>query len=142
MQELHKLKFDIDMETDTKLNKIPLAFINDKSPVLDVICNDLIASELEILFRSESIENGLSHLSTLNELPKVCIIDLDFHDKNVLAQLQGLRTKYPTINLIAHSDIDNEKVGRVLLDIGFSNYMLVGSDVDDLKKAIGKAVNG
>ncbi|MDM1048456.1 DNA-binding response regulator [Sphingobacterium hotanense] len=130
------------METDTKLNKIPLAFINDKSPVLDVICNDLIASELEILFRSESIENGLSQLSTLNELPKVCIIDLDFYDKNVLAQLQELRAQYPTIKLIAHSDIDDEKIGKALLDIGFSSCLLVGSDVNDFRRAIDKTVNG
>jgi len=142
VQELHKLKFDIDMETDTKLNKIPLAFINDKSPVLDVICNDLIASELEILFRSESIENGLSQLSTLNELPKVCIIDLDFYDKNVLAQLQELRAQYPTIKLIAHSDIDDKKIGKALLDIGFSSCLLVGSDVNDFRRAIDKTVNG
>ncbi len=130
------------METDTKLNKIPLAFINDKSPVLDVICNDLIASELEILFRSESIENGLSQLSTLNELPKVCIIDLDFYDKNVLAQLQELRAQYPTIKLIAHSDIDDKKIGKALLDIGFSSCLLVGSDVNDFRRAIDKTVNG
>ncbi len=129
------------METDTKLNKIPLAFINDKSPVLDVICNELIASELEILFRSESIENGLSQLSTLNELPKVCIIDLDFYDKNVLAQLQELRAQYPTIKLIAHSDIDDEKIGKALLDIGFSSCLLVGSDVNDFRRAIDKAIN-
>lgn len=130
------------METDTKLNKITLAFINDKSPILDVICNDLTASEFEILFHSESIENGLSQLSTLNKLPKVCIIDLDFHDKNVLAQLQGLRTQYPTIKLIAHSDIEDYKVGKKLLDLGFSSCLLVGSDVDDFKKAIDKTVNG
>lgn len=96
------------METGTTNQKITLAFINDKSPILDVICNDLIASEFEILFRSESIENGLSQLSALNKLPRVCIIDLDFYDKNVLAQLQELRAQYPTIKLIAHSDIDEK----------------------------------
>lgn len=129
------------METDTKLNKITLAFVNDKSPILDVIYNDLIASEFEILFRSESIENGLSQLSALKELPKVCIIDLDFYDKNLLVQLHGLKTQFPTIKLIAHSDIDNEKVGRALLDMGFSTYLLIGSDVDDFRKAIDKAAN-
>ncbi|MGJ1314876.1 DNA-binding response regulator [Sphingobacterium multivorum] len=129
------------METDTKLNKITLAFVNDKSPILDVIYNDLIASEFEILFRSESIENGLSQLSALKELPKVCIIDLDFYDKNLLVQLHGLKTQFPTIKLIAHNDIDNEKVGRALLDMGFSTYLLIGSDVDDFRKAIDKAAN-
>jgi len=130
------------METDTKLNKITLAFINDKSPILDVICNDLIASEFDVLFRAESIEDGLSQLSALNELPKVCIIDLDFYDKNVLTQLHGLKTQFPTIKLIAHSDIDNEKVGRALLDIGFSSCLLIGSDVDDFRKAIESVSNG
>ena len=124
------------MKTGTSQQKITLAFINDKSPILDFICKDLIASGTEVLFRSESIEDGLSQLFSLNELPYVCIIDLDFYDKNVLTQLQELRTKYPTIKLIAHSDIDDEKVGKAILNIGFSSYLLVGSDTMNFKKLI------
>ena len=124
------------METGTTQQKITLAFINDKSPILDLTCNDLVASGIEILFRCENIEDGLSQLSALKELPTVCIIDLDFYDKNVLAQLQELRTKYPTIKLIAHSDIDDEKVGKAILNIGFSSYLLVGSDTMNFKKLI------
>ncbi|MBD3906127.1 response regulator transcription factor [Flavobacterium sp. F-328] len=124
------------METGTAQQKITLAFINDKSPILNGICQDLVASGTEVLFRSESIEDGLSQLFSLNELPYVCIIDLDFYDKNVLTQLQELRTKYPTIKLIAHSDIDDEKVGKAILNIGFSSYLLVGSDTMDFKKLI------
>ncbi|HAO06366.1 histidine kinase [Elizabethkingia bruuniana] len=128
------------METCTSQQKITLAFINDKSPILDLICNDLIASGLEVLSRFESIDDGLSQLSELKELPNVCIIDLDFYDKSVLAQLQELSTQYPTIKLIAHSDIDTETVGRILLDIGFSSCLLVGSDADDFRKVIEKVV--
>ena len=124
------------METGTAQQKITLAFINDKSPILNGICQDLVASGTEVLFRSESIEDGLSQLFSLNELPYVCIIDLDFYDKNVLTQLQELRTKYPTIKLIAHSDIDDEKVGKAILSIGFSSYLLVGSDTMNFKKLI------
>ena len=80
------------METGTKQQKITLAFINDKSPIVDIICNDLTKLGFEILHRSEQIKDGLSQLSSLKELPSVCIIDLDFYDKNVLAQLQELRT--------------------------------------------------
>ena|SRR5690606_11632451 len=124
------------METGTAQQKITLAFINDKSPVLDFICKDLIASGTEVLFRSESIEDGLSQLSSLNELPKKCIINLDFYDKNILVQLQGLRTQYPSIKLIAHSEIDDEKVSKDLLNIGFSSYLLIGSDAEDFRKSI------
>src|SRR5690606_9650631 len=106
------------------------------SPILDFICNDLITSGFEVLFRSENIAEGLSKLSSLTELPKVCIFDLDFHDKNILAQLQKFRTKYPQIKFIDHSDIDNEKDGKKLLDIGFTSYLLNGSDVDNFRKAI------
>ena len=128
------------METCTSQQKITLAFINDKSPILDLICNDLIASGLEVLSRFESIDDGLSQLSELKELPNVCIIDLDFYDKSVLAQLQELSTQYPTIKLIAHSDIDTETVGRILLDIGFSSCLLLCSDADDFRKVIEKVV--
>lgn len=124
------------MKTGTVQETISLSFINDKSPITDSICKDLAASGMEILCRSESIENGLSQLSSLNELPKFCIVDLDFYDQNVLKQLQELRKEYPSIKLVAHSDIDDEKVGKSLLEIGFSGYLLLGSDVDDFKKVI------
>lgn len=124
------------METGTAQQKINLAFINDKSPFLDCIYNELIASGFEVLFRSEDIDVGLSQMSSLNELPNVCIIDLDFYDKSVLAQLQEFKTKYPCIKLIAHSDIDNKKIGKKLLGIGFSTYLLISSDADHFKKAI------
>ncbi|WP_099365258.1 response regulator transcription factor [Sphingobacterium sp. 1.A.4] len=124
------------MKTGTVQEIISLSFINDKSPVTDNICKDLAASGMEILSRSESIENGLTQLSSLNELPKFCIVDLDFYNQNVLKQLQELRIEYPLIKLIAHSDIDDEKVGKSLLDIGFSSYLLLGSDVDDFKRVI------
>ena len=122
--------------------KQSLAFINDKSPILDSICNDLSGSGFDILFRSEHIEDAITRLSALKSLPEVCIIHLDFYDKHILSQLQQLRAKYPTIKLLSHSDIDDEKIGKALLDIGFSSCLLVGSDADDFKRAIDKAVNG
>jgi len=131
-----------DMETGTATQEITLAFINDRNPILDLTCNDLIASGLEVLFRSENIEEGLSQLSPLKELPKVCIVDLDFYNSDVLAQLQKLRTQYPTIKLIAHSDIDAKKAINPLLVIGFTGYLLIGSDADDFKKAINVVING
>lgn len=130
------------MNTVNTLNEVSIAFINNKSPILDVICNDLVASGIDVLFHSENIKNGLSQLSALKEFPKVCIIDIDFNDRNMLAQLQELSVKYPNIKLIAHSDIDSEKVVKPLLDIGFTGYLLIGSDADDLKKAIEVVSNG
>lgn len=130
------------METVTTQQKITLAFINDKSPILDLICNDLIVSGIEVSFRSENIQNGLSQLLELKTLPIVCIVDLDFYDKNVLAQLHNLRIQYPTIKLIAHNDIDAEKTVKSLLGIGFVGYLLIGSDTDDFKKAIEVVING
>ncbi|MDV3876889.1 histidine kinase [Elizabethkingia anophelis] len=118
-----------------------IAFINDKSPIIDVTCNDLIASGTNILFRSENIGDGLSHLSALQELPKACIIDLDFYDTNVLEELQELHTKYPTVKLIAHSDRDSEKAIKPLLEIGFAGYLLIGSDTDNFTKAIEAVTN-
>lgn len=123
------------METTNK-TKQTLAFIHDKSPIVDIICNDLIDLGFEILSRSEHIEDGITQLFSLKSLPEVCIIDLDFYDKNVLAELQELRTKYPTIKLIAFSDKDSEQAVKSLLEIGFAGYLLFGSDADDLKKAI------
>ena len=123
------------MDTEKETKQISIAFINDKSPIVDAISKDLLTSGIEILFKSENIEEGITQLSDLKKLPTVCIIDLDFYDKNVLKQLQELRTKYPALKLIAHSDIDTKKIGKTLLDIGFSSYLLIGSDADDFIKA-------
>ncbi len=130
------------METSIAQQKITTVFINDKSPILDLTCNDLTGLGIEVLFRLENIEDGISQLSALKDLPDVCIIDLDFYDKNVLTQIQKLKKEYPSLHLIAHSDIDAEKVVRVLIEIGFSGYLLVGSDADDFRKAIETVSNG
>lgn len=124
------------------IEQISIAVINDKSPIIDIICNDLVASGIDILFRSESIESGLSQLSALEKLPQVCIIDLDFSDRKILAQLHKLKAKYPTLKLIAHCDDDSEKAVISLLKIGFNGYLLIGSDADDFKNAIEGICNG
>lgn len=121
------------METDAHQKEISVAFINDKSPVLDEICKSLATSGTNILFRSENIKDGLFQLSALKTLPKVCIIDLDFYSKVILEQLQEIRKQYPSIKLIAYSDIDTEKTIKALLGLGFSGYVLLG---DELEKAI------
>lgn len=126
------------MANNTK--QISVAFINDKSPIIDNISNNL--SGTNILFRSESIEDGLSQLSVLAEQPQVCIIDLDFEDSNVLAQLHELKTKYPALKLIAHSDIDTDEAVKALLEVSFDSYLLIGSDTEDLQTAIEGVCNG
>ncbi|ALU27718.1 MULTISPECIES: response regulator transcription factor [Bacteroidota] len=124
------------MDTDTKQDKVSIAFINDKSPIIDKICTDLLSAKFEILFQTENIENAISELEVIKKLPEICIIDLDFYDKSILKQLQKLRNLYPTIQLIAHSDIDDEKIAKDIIDIGFLSYFLLGTDIDDLKKAL------
>ncbi|TDE04987.1 response regulator transcription factor [Flavobacterium hiemivividum] len=130
------------METDAHQKEISVAFINDKSSVLDEICKSLATSGTEILFRSEHIKDGLFQLSALKTLPKVCVIDLDFYSKEIIQQLIEIKTQYPSIKLIAHSDIDDQKVGKDLFVIGFSSYLFVGSDVDDFRKVIKVVING
>ena len=40
------------MDTDTKQDKVSIAFINDKSPIIDKICTDLLSAKFEILFKN------------------------------------------------------------------------------------------
>lgn len=124
------------MDTAKKPHKKSIALINDKSLVVDLICNDLATSGIEISFRSDSIKDALSQLSVLKKLPKTCIIDLNFYDRNVLKELQELRTRYPDIKLIAHSDIDTEETAKELRELGVESYLLIGSNADDFKKVI------
>ena len=59
----------------------------------------------------------------------------------MLEQLQEIRTKYSTIKLIAHRDIDDKKVGKYLLDIGFLSYLPVGSDAYNFRKVVNIVAN-
>ena len=124
------------MDTERITKHISIAFINDKSPIIDAISKDLLTSGFKILFKSENIDDGKTQFSELKALPQCCIIDVDFYNKNVIAELQSLKNQYPSVKLIAHSDIDEEKVVTTILELGFSNYLLIGSDVDDFKRAI------
>ena len=126
------------METEN-INPITAAFINDKSPIMDAIHDNLITSSIDVIFRSDNIASGDKQLSLLKTLPNVCIVDLDFSDTDITMQLRELRSQYPTMKFIAHSDIDDKKVIKMLFEFGFSKYVLIG---EDMKKAIDGVVNG
>ncbi len=124
------------MESTKRPDRIRLAFITDKSPIIDIISNDLTTSGLNILFHSENVEDGLSQLASLQELPEVCIIDLDFYNGNILNQLRKLKTELPTIRLIVHTDIDDNEMVNTLFGIGIESCLLLGSDANDVINAI------
>ncbi|MVZ64175.1 response regulator transcription factor [Sphingobacterium humi] len=126
------------METKN-ISRITTAFINDKSPVMDLIHDDLVASGVDVVFRSDNVVDGINQLSALKSLPNICIIDLDFSDKGIMKHLRELRSQYPKLKLIAHTDMDEEKIIRELAELGFSKYLLIGND---MKKAIDGVVNG
>lgn len=132
------MKNYVNMETKN-ISRITTAFINDKSPVMDLIHDDLVASGGDVVFRSDNVADGNNQLSSLTTLPNICIIDLDFSDKDIMKQIRELRSQYPTLKLIAHSDMDDEKIIRELAELGFSKYVLIGSD---MKKTIDGVVNG
>lgn len=125
------------METKN-INRITAAFINDKSPVMDLIHDDLVSLGIEVVFRSYNITDGNNQLSTLKSLPTICIIDLDFSNKDIINQLQELKNQHPTLKLIAHSDMDDEKIIKELSELGFSKYVLIGND---MKKVINSVLN-
>ena len=126
------------METKN-INRITVSFINDKSPLMDLIHDDLVTAGMDIVFRSDNVVDGNSQLSSLKLLPDICIVDLDFSNKIIMRDLRGLSSQYPALKLIAHSDIDDAKVIRELAELGFSKYVLIGND---MKKAIDGVVNG
>src|SRR5690606_36818001 len=120
------------METKN-INRITTAFINDKSPVMDLINEDFLSSGIDVVFRSNNIAEGNNQLSSLTTLPDICIVDLDFSDKNIIKQLRELRDQYPTLKLLVHSDIDNQNIIKELSGLGFLKYVLIA---DDVKKAV------
>lgn len=124
------------------IKQTSIAVINDKSPIINIICNDFVKSGIDILFCSENIESGLLQLSALEELPQVCVFDLDFSNSTILAQLRELKLKYPAIKFIAHSDDDSEETVTALLEIGFDSYLLIGSDKEDFLTAIEGVCHG
>ncbi|HWK58349.1 MAG TPA: hypothetical protein VNQ80_13480 [Parapedobacter sp.] len=125
------------METKN-INRITAAFINDKSPVMDLIHDDLVSLGIEVVFRSYNITDGNNQFSTLKSLPTICIIDLDFSNKDIINQLQELKNQHPTLKLIAHSDMDDKKIIKELSELGFSKYVLIGND---MKKVINSILN-
>ena len=126
------------MDTVPRINQTQIVFINDKTPVLDKIGEELIASGYSIPFRTETIEEALLNFSQLKELPLACILDLDFQDTKIQSQIKRLIQKYPLIRFIAHSDLDDAVIIKSLRNSGINSYLLIGSDVDDFKNAIGR----
>src|SRR5690606_18920543 len=100
----YRIKNYVNMETKN-INRITTAFINDRSPVMDLMHDNLVSSGVDIVFRSDNVVDGINQLSALRSLPNICIIDLDFSDKGIMKHLRELRSQYPKLKLIAHTDM-------------------------------------
>src|SRR5690606_19668972 len=101
--------------------------------------DDPVAWRGDAVCRAATDADGNTQLSALSALPHICIIDLDFPDKDTMKQIRELRIQYPKLKLLAHSDMDDEKIIKELSGLGFSKYVLIGND---MKKAIYGVVNG
>ena len=81
------------METIKTAKNSP-ALINDKA-LFWISSAKTLLLQVEILSRSENVDDGLLQLSALQEPPEVCIIDLDFNNENLLAQLMVFKIEVP-----------------------------------------------
>src|SRR5690606_34292861 len=74
--------------------------------------------------------------------PKFVLLILIFRIARYWHSSTNIRAKCPNLKLIAHSDDDSEQVVIPLLKIGFSGYLLIGSDTNHFKNAIEGICNG
>ena len=129
------------MSTGSKQKSNGIAFVNDNNPIMDTISRQLAISGFNILFHTESIKNAIGKLEAMDVFPETCIVDLDFHDRHILAEIRQFTESFPQIKFIAYSETDNERIVKSLLKLGFKAYLLIGCDENDFGRAIEKVSN-
>ncbi len=87
--------------------------------------------------------SGLGCLEKIGEAsPDVLLLDINLPDINGIEVLKRVKEKYPSIKVIMLTVHDDYAYAADALHHGVDGYVLKGSDVDSLTKAIESVVSG
>ncbi|RYD59172.1 MAG: response regulator transcription factor [Sphingobacteriales bacterium] len=90
----------------------------------------------DILLNSVNGQDLIQQLGRMNELPDICVLDINMPKMNGFETLDALRQKFPDIKVLILSMYENEQTIIKAFSKGARGYLLKDSEPLDLKQAL------
>jgi DNA-binding NarL/FixJ family response regulator len=97
-----------------------------------------VVSRMNVRFVAEA-SNGqelLDKIEALDELPHICILDVNMPVMDGLATLKSIKSRWPHISVLMLTMLDSEATARNMLRAGAAGYLLKDGPPAELENAI------
>lgn len=91
---------------------------------------------MEVILSANNGQELINKLSALNELPDVCLLDINMPELNGFETAKKIKAQWPDIKILAVSVYDSEFNIIGMLRAGAGGYILKDAEPDALHKAI------
>lgn len=116
---------------------IQVAIADDHILVRDCICDMISAQpEFDVTIRAGNGLELVEQLARSENLPDVCILDVQMPGMNGYEAAKQIRAQWPGVKLLVLSMLDDEFVVSSMLTLGVNGYMVKGCTMDELFDAL------
>ncbi|RZL20419.1 MAG: response regulator transcription factor [Pedobacter sp.] len=117
--------------------KIRIAITEDHTIVRKAVAGFINGfGGFDIIINSSNGHDLIRQLELANELPEICVLDINMPEMNGFETLDRLREKYPEIRVLILSMYEHEQTIIKAFSKGARGYVIKDSDPLDLKSAL------
>lgn len=125
-----------------KENQITIALIDDHEGLRISLQNFLEYSNFKVVLQAANGQEAIEGLQMQEVLPDICILDISMPVMDGYQTAKQMAERYPEIQILVFSSLDNKKSIIEMLSLGVRGYVLKGSAPEKLKKAVIKLDQG
>ncbi|MCO5237903.1 MAG: response regulator transcription factor [Chitinophagaceae bacterium] len=119
-------------QTDTLYTPPAIAVVDDHLLMRETICQILEAAGFNVELKLPNGRELLANLSLSENVPKLCLLDIQMSVMSGLDTLKKLRELYPGIKVLIYSFTRDERTIRELLECGAEGYLFKGCALEEL----------
>lgn len=121
----------------TDKSYIPVAIADDHVMMRNAISNMISTfSGFKVVLEADNGQQLIDKLEHIDQLPEICILDIQMPIMNGYDTLIQLKKKWPNIKVLALSMYNHEFSIIKMLKNGANGYLLKGADLNELHKAL------
>jgi DNA-binding NarL/FixJ family response regulator len=119
---------------------ITVAIVDDHPGMGESLKSFLIDEGFQVPVLERHGQTFIERLSGLDELPQVCVVDVNMPNINGAEVCRSLKQRYPKIKIIALTMSDSGSDRSSMFESGADIYLLKGSETELLVQAINKLI--
>lgn len=117
------------------------AIADDHDLMRETTCNILLLYGYKVVLEAVNGKDLLLQLQELDQLPHVCLLDLNMPEMNGYETTRFLRKHFPSIRILAFSQFAQQNQVREILACGADGFLRKESDPSVWKKELEKISN-